>query len=84
MSCKYFTTSLFDLDRPCAKDLSGLDSFVVVMCVGGSGSLVDRENDGEEHTVTLRQGETVLIPATSAAIEFRPDPAMTCLASRIE
>ena len=27
VSCKYFTTSLFDLDKPCAKDLSKLDSF---------------------------------------------------------
>ncbi len=45
---------------------------------------VDRKGNGEEHTVTLRQGETVLIPATAAAIEFRPDPAMTCLASCIE
>ena len=84
VSCKYFTTSLFDLDKPCAKDLSKLDSFVVVMCVAGGGSLVDHENDGREHVVTLRQGETVLIPATSTGIEFRPDASMTCLTSCIE
>lgn len=84
VSCRYFTTSLFDLDKPCVKDLSALDSFVVVMCVAGGGTLADRENDGEEHTVTLRQGETVLIPSTSTGIEFRPDTAMTCLASCIE
>ena len=84
VSCKYFTTSLFDLDKPCAKDLSKLDSFVVVMCVAGGGSLVDHENDGQEHVVTLRQGETVLIPATSTGIGFRPDASMTCLTSCIE
>ena len=54
------------------------------MCVAGKGSLVDHENDGQEHALTLRQGETVLIPATSTAIEFRPDSAMTCLTSCIE
>ena len=54
------------------------------MCVAGKGSLVDRENDGQEHVVTIHQGETVLIPATSTAIEFRPESAMTCLTSCIE
>ena len=39
---------------------------------------------GQEHVVTLRQGETVLIPATSTGIEFRPDASMTCLTSCIE
>lgn len=84
VSCKYFTTSLFDLDEPCAKNLSGLDSFVVVMCVAGGGSLIDTESDGQRHTVTLRQGKTVLIPATSTGIEFRPSGPMTCLTSCIE
>ena len=55
-----------------------------MMCVAGKGSLVDHETDGQEHIVTLRQGETVLIPATSTGIGFRPDSAMTCLASCIE
>lgn len=84
VKCKYFTTSLFDLDKPASKNLSALDSFVVVMCVAGKGILVDNERDGSVHRLELRQGETVLVPASSSTIEFHPDGAMTCLASFIE
>ena len=84
VSCKYFTTTLFDLDQTASKNLSALDSFVVVMCVGGKGALVDNESDGSVHRMEIRQGETVLIPATSSTIEFHPDGPMTCLTSYIE
>ncbi len=60
VSCPYFTTSLLDLTLPYAKDLSELDSFVVAICLSGSGML---EVDGDQ--VPVRQGETVLIPATA-------------------
>ena len=83
VECKYFTTSLFDMDKPCSKNLSALDSFVVVMCVGGKGVLVDNEGDGSVHRIELHQGETLLIPATSSTIEFHPDGPMTCLTSYI-
>ena len=83
VSCKYFTTTLFDMDRACSKDLSGLDSFLVVMCVGGNGTLIDSEQNGLDYAVPLRQGETVLIPATSKGISFRPETPMTCLTSCI-
>lgn len=84
VECKYFTTKLFDLDKPVSKNLSALDSFVVVICVSGNGVLVDNESDGSVHKVELRQGETVLVPATSNVIEFHPDGAMTCLTSFVE
>ena len=78
VSCQYFTTSIYDLTLPFAKDLSGIDSFMVVMCLGGSGSL---EVDGEE--VPVRQGETVLVPASADDICFIPDGAMKVLTSYI-
>lgn len=85
VSCKYFTTSLFDLDKPLSKNLSGLDSFLVVICVKGEGTLIDKENDGQTHEVTIRQGETILIPASSSEVEFRPcGSGMTCLTSCVE
>ena len=83
VSCKYFTTSLFDVDKPVSKNLSALDSFVVVICVGGKGVLVDNEGDGSVHRIDLHQGETLLIPATSSTIEFHPDGPMTCLTSYV-
>lgn len=78
VKCEYFTTSLFDLDRPFKKDLRGLDSFYIVICTAGKGSLTDSEGN----TVPVRRGETVLIPACTESIEFIPDESgMTVLTS---
>ena len=79
VSCPYFTTSIYDLTLPYAKDLSGIDSFMVVMCLEGSGTL---EVDGEE--VSVHQGETVLIPASADDICFVPDACMKVLTSYIK
>ena len=81
VSCKYFTTSIYDLDKTVHKDLADVDSFVVVMCLSGSGSLTDAEPVFDEegrrgptkgHSIDLRQGETVLIPASSVGVTFTP------------
>ena len=77
VSCPYFTTSLYDLDAPAEKELASLDSFLIVMCVGGSGTLVD--NEGNE--TPLRQGETVLVPASTQRMRFVPDGTMKLLTS---
>ena len=54
VSCPYFVTSLYDLDRAFVRDLSELDSFLIVMCLEGNGVLCDDEGD----EVPLRRGET--------------------------
>lgn len=69
VSCPCFTTSLYDLDRPVEKDLSGVDSFLIVMCLAGRGTLLDDE--GNE--TSLRQGETLLVPAATRRVRFSPD-----------
>ncbi|MCR4843369.1 MAG: class I mannose-6-phosphate isomerase [Bacteroidales bacterium] len=76
--CPYFTTSVYDLTLPYAKDLSDIDSFMVVMCLEGSGTL---EVDGEE--MSIGQGETVLIPADADDICFIPEDGMKVLTSYI-
>ena len=43
VKCPYFTTCLFDLTGEFRKDLHSLDSFVVVMCIEGSGSVTTVE-----------------------------------------
>lgn len=68
VDCDYFTTSLYDMDKAVSKDLSGLDSFLIVICIGGEGKL----EDAEGNTETLRQGETVLIPADCKGVTFTP------------
>jgi mannose-6-phosphate isomerase len=79
VSCRYFTTSVYDLTLPYARDLSEIDSFVVVMCLEGEGSL---QVDGE--TVAVRQGETVLIPASADDLCLIPESSMKVLTSYIK
>ena len=81
VSCKYFTTSQYDLDKPFTKDLSALDSFLVVMCIEGSGTLTDHED--ADNALTIHQGETVLIPAASKGVTFTPDTRLKLLTSYI-
>jgi Phosphomannose isomerase len=85
VSCKYFTTSLLDIDCDYPKSLQDLDSFLVAICVKGAGTLVDTEADGSVHEVSIRTGETVLVPASSQNITFRPEQGgMTCLLSCVQ
>lgn len=85
VSCKYFTTDLLDLEHDHEKDMTGLDSFCIVMCVGGEGKLVDTEADGSVHAVDVRQGETILVPATSRHLAFSPVAGrMTLITSYIK
>ena len=81
VSCKYFTTSLYDLDKAVHKELADLDSFLVVMCISGQGTILDSEpvfdSEGRRgptkgHLTGIRQGETVLIPASSVGVTFTP------------
>ena len=83
VSCKYFTTTQLDIDKPLTKDLSGLDSFLVVICIEGSGELVDNE-DGNEIRIPVRKGETVLVPASSKGVTFVPDGKAVFLTSCVE
>ena len=68
VSCKYFTTSVLDLDKPFDKDLSGLDCFLIVMCLEGGGVL---RTAGSE--VRIAADECALVPASASSVEFVPD-----------
>ena len=59
IECPYFNTAVYDLTEPMTIDYSELDSFVALIGIKGEGLLTV---DGEK--VTLRAGETILIPAT--------------------
>lgn len=79
VSCEYFTTSLYDLTEPVTASVKEHDSFMIVICTGGNGQLTDSEGN----TVTLRQGETVLIPAATETVTFTPSDSLKLLTSRI-
>ncbi len=65
VQCPYFCTAVYDLTEPMTIDYSDLDSFVILIGVGGEGTIVD--NEGNE--VTLRAGESILVPATTKELK---------------
>lgn len=68
VSCEYFTTSVLELSAPFRKNLSALDSFLIVMCLEGGALL---RSQGREARVAA--DECVLVPASAQDIEFIPD-----------
>lgn len=65
----YFTTSVYDMTEEITCDYSELDSFVIFICVEGSCRLTD-DNQNE---ITLRAGETVLLPAAVQEVIIVPE-----------
>lgn len=65
----YFTTSVYDMTEEITCDYSELDSFVIFICVEGSCRLTD-DNQNE---ITLRAGETVLLPAAVQKVTIVPE-----------
>ena len=65
IACPHFTTAVYDLNDPTTIDYSELDSFVVYIGLQGSCELTD--DHGE--TISFREGESVLIPATTRTIK---------------
>lgn len=67
VECKYFKTSLYDIDHILQLDYSDLDSFVILICVKGSGTFTDDVGN----IATIQECETVLVPAMTTALEVK-------------
>ena len=78
VSCPYFTT-LYDLTQARTIDLSSLDSFLVVICMGGHATL---STDGGD-PMPVHQGETVLVPASARTLRIEPEGGAKFLTSCI-
>ena len=65
ISCPYFTTAIYDLNDSMTIDYSELDSFVIFIGLQGSCELTDDSG----HTVSFREGETILLPATVKTVK---------------
>ena len=61
----YFKSNYLKVNGSLQKDYSGIDSFVIYICVSGFVTIL--ENDV---TYTLKQGETLLIPSSIEKIEI--------------
>ena len=66
--CQYFTTNLLELTKPMWRNLEPLDTFVVYICMEGS-VIVEDDNF---NTLEVKQGESVLIPASSKHVTLIP------------
>ena len=64
VSCRWFTTSLYDIGETKAIDYSSLDSFVVLIGIAGSGTIsVDGSAPEAFHA-----GDTLLLPAVAGSV----------------
>ncbi len=67
VSCDYFTTNVLEFDTTIEKDIYGLDSFVIYICVEGEYEL---SSPGSVEKV--RKGETILVPASINQFQLKP------------
>ena len=74
ITCEFFTVNRLDFTKKVDKDYSLLDSFVIYMCLNGSFSIIyDNTN------LTIKKGETVLIPAKLTSLQLQPEPSAEIL-----
>ena len=69
VACPYFTTSLYDMTEEISCDYSELDSFVIFICMEGACKMKDNEG----HELSVRAGETILLPATTQDLVIPPE-----------
>lgn len=74
-SCEYFTTNLLELDQELNRDYSKIDSFVIYICMGGKCKITD--NKGND--LSIKQGETVLLPADTSSVQITPKGSVLLL-----
>lgn len=67
VSCPYFTSNVLNFNREIARDYAPLDSFVIFMCIAGSGTIKTEDGDAD-----FKPGETILIPASINDVTLLP------------
>ena len=63
--CPYFSTSIYDIDRPTEIDAIKQDTFVVLIVLKGEGTVTT--DDGE--AVSVKAGDTLLIAAENSSLQ---------------
>ncbi|MHA7056304.1 type I phosphomannose isomerase catalytic subunit [Aquimarina sp. M1] len=67
-ACPYFTTNFAVVSGKLQKNYQALDSFVVYMCTKGKGKVT-----ANNHTETIKEGETILLPAMIDKVKITSD-----------
>jgi mannose-6-phosphate isomerase len=79
VSCPYFTTNLLDFTESTEKDYSGLDSFVIYVCLEGEFVI---KHQGNSYSVMM--GDCILLPKTVDHITLETTSGFKILESYIE
>ncbi len=66
VDCPYFKTNVIELSKDFKQDISARDSFTIYICVGGSAIVLNEYGE-----VSIKRGETILVPAISSKIEIK-------------
>ncbi len=66
----YFRTSFLELTKDFIQDISGRDSFTILMCVAGAATV-----SNESGSVPISKGETILLPASSLTMQLNTSGA---------
>lgn len=66
VDCPYFQTNFLRLSEIFSIDLSGRDSFIIYMCVGGDATIANPEG-----SASINKGETVLISADTKVVDIQ-------------
>lgn len=64
--CDYFATTLLKVNNSCRIEIANKDSFRIIVITSGKGKLID--NNGNK--ATLKQGDVLLIPASTEWIDI--------------
>lgn len=75
----YFVTNVLNFDQEVLHDYTHLDSFVILVCVGGSLTV----ETGDGYRIPLKMGQCALLPASTQAVTLVPDGDMTVLESYV-
>jgi len=70
VDCPYFKTNFLELSNKLVQNTSERDSFTIYMCVGGSVAI-----ENEFGSTTIKNGETVLVPAVCSEIILKTSNA---------
>ncbi len=65
VDCTYFTTSVYDIDRPTSIEAATHDTFVILIVMKGEGTVTTDEGE----TMKVTAGDTLLIAAENKHIE---------------
>ncbi|WP_128547530.1 type I phosphomannose isomerase catalytic subunit [Larkinella soli] len=79
VTSEYFVTNVLNFDQEVMHDYTHLDSFVILVCVGGSLTI---EAEGG-YRIPLKMGQCALIPASARQVTLLPDGDMTVLESYV-